>query len=202
MFGIGGWEFLLIAGIALLLFGPDKLPQFARTIGRLLRDFKRYQDLMESTFRAEMYSIDNPLVSDTFKKGKEFRERVQSGEFEQADDTTAGDGPAPEAGDGRGAAAGEAGAVPDEGGETDAPSASAASAESDPSDGGAVRESASADAPPVRRGLPEDHPLHDAYEAGADIGIDDDIDLSALDESDLGWVPGREAPGEEGADEA
>ncbi len=32
MFGIGGTEFLLIAAVALLLFGPDKLPQIARSI--------------------------------------------------------------------------------------------------------------------------------------------------------------------------
>lgn len=172
MFGIGGWEFLLIAGIALLLFGPDKLPQFARTIGRLLRDFKRYQDLMESTFRAEMYSIDNPLASDTFKKGKEFRERVQSGEFEQAEDADSAE-------------------------EDQAIDADAAG-----EDRAADADAAADREPPARTGLPEDHPLHHALEAGVDIGIDDDLDLSTLDASDLGWVPGREAPGEEGEGEA
>lgn len=75
MFGIGGWEFLIIAVVALLLFGPDKLPDLARTLGRFMGDFKRYRDIMESTIRAEMYasSTDKP---DPFKKGKEFREKV------------------------------------------------------------------------------------------------------------------------------
>ena len=179
MFGIGGWEFLLIASIALLLFGPDKLPQFARTIGRVLRDFKRYQDLMESTFRAEMYSIDNPLASDTFKKGKEFRERVEAGEFERSDGTE-GDEADGEPGDAHGTA------------EAD----DAASANNGPIDRPVAEE------PPVRAGLPADHPLHDALESGADIGIDDDLDLASLDASDLGWVPGRDTSGEEGEDKA
>lgn len=81
MFGIGSWEFMIIAVLALLLFGPDKLPQFARTIGRFTRDFKRYKDLIESTLRAEIYASDVSVKEDPFKKGKEFREKVESGEI-------------------------------------------------------------------------------------------------------------------------
>jgi len=81
LFGIGGWEFILIAGLALLLFGPDKLPQFARTLGRLMRDFKKYQALMESTIRGEILAADPTLQKDPFETGKEFREKVGSGQF-------------------------------------------------------------------------------------------------------------------------
>lgn len=81
MFGIGSWEFVLIVVLALLLFGPDKLPQFARTLGRFMRDFKRYQDLMESTIRAEVFANDPTARKDPFKTGKEFRERVAGGGF-------------------------------------------------------------------------------------------------------------------------
>lgn len=89
MFGIGGWEFVLIAVLALLLFGPDRLPQFARTIGRFMRDFKRYQDLMESTIRGEIFAADPNLKKDPFDKGKEFRERVAGGGFAKPAATTA-----------------------------------------------------------------------------------------------------------------
>ncbi|AEI39215.1 twin-arginine translocase TatA/TatE family subunit [Paenibacillus mucilaginosus] len=42
MFGnIGITEFLLIAVIALLLFGPKKLPELGRALGRTLREFKQ-----------------------------------------------------------------------------------------------------------------------------------------------------------------
>lgn len=84
MFGIGGWEFILIAVLALLLFGPDKLPQFARTVGRFMRDFKRYQDLMESTIRAEMFAADPGLRKDAFENAKEFRKKVAGGGFSKA----------------------------------------------------------------------------------------------------------------------
>jgi sec-independent protein translocase protein TatB len=100
LFGIGGWEFILIAVLALLLFGPDKLPQFARTVGRFLRDLKRYQDLMESTIRAEVYANDAEK-KDPFKTGKEFRERVASGGFAkpvepEAAEVEASEGEAPD----------------------------------------------------------------------------------------------------------
>ncbi|MBN1192612.1 MAG: twin-arginine translocase TatA/TatE family subunit [Coriobacteriia bacterium] len=81
MLGIGGWEFVVIVVLALLLFGPDKLPQFARTLGRFMRDFKRYQDLMESTIRAEVFAADPSLGKDPFKTGKDFREKVGGGGF-------------------------------------------------------------------------------------------------------------------------
>lgn len=88
MFGIGGWEFVFIAVLALLLFGPDKLPQFARTLGRFMRDIKKYQDLMESTVRGEILAADPDLQKkDAFQTGKEFRERVAGGGFAKASAT-------------------------------------------------------------------------------------------------------------------
>jgi TatA/E family protein of Tat protein translocase len=83
LFGIGGWEFVVIVVLALLLFGPDKLPQFARTLGRFMRDFKRYQDLMEATIRAEMFEADPSLRKDAFDTAKEFRKKVGGGGFEK-----------------------------------------------------------------------------------------------------------------------
>lgn len=41
MFGpIGGSEFLLILALALLLFGPRKLPQIGKNLGRALAEFR------------------------------------------------------------------------------------------------------------------------------------------------------------------
>ncbi len=69
MFGIGGIEFAAIVVLALLLLGPDKIPQVARTIGRFTREFKKYQAMMESTFRAEM------LLSEQEEAAKKAEER-------------------------------------------------------------------------------------------------------------------------------
>lgn len=49
---------LTIALIALLLFGPEKLPQYARTFGRFMAEFKRAQESFEATIRSEMYPSD------------------------------------------------------------------------------------------------------------------------------------------------
>jgi sec-independent protein translocase protein TatB len=81
LFGIGSWEFIVIVVLAMLLFGPDKLPQFARTLGRFMRDIKRYQDLMQSAVRAEMFASDDSGAKDPFKTGKDFREKVAGGGF-------------------------------------------------------------------------------------------------------------------------
>lgn len=62
MFGIGSTELILIAVFALLLFGPDKLPEYAKTFGKFMRQFNEYKDSVESTIRAEVYNIDPSLT--------------------------------------------------------------------------------------------------------------------------------------------
>jgi TatA/E family protein of Tat protein translocase len=54
VFSLGGGEILMVAVLALLLFGPDKIPQMARTVGRFMREFNKYKDIMESTVRTEL----------------------------------------------------------------------------------------------------------------------------------------------------
>jgi sec-independent protein translocase protein TatA len=39
--GIGFWEIVLILVVALILFGPNKLPELGRTIGRSMREFRQ-----------------------------------------------------------------------------------------------------------------------------------------------------------------
>lgn len=56
MFGIGGTELFIIALFAFLIFGPDKVPELARTIGKAMRVFKQAQEDMERVIRAEVNS--------------------------------------------------------------------------------------------------------------------------------------------------
>ncbi|WP_219833933.1 twin-arginine translocase TatA/TatE family subunit [Paenibacillus sp. R14(2021)] len=50
--GIGVTGFLLIALVALLLFGPNKLPELGRAFGRTLKEFKAgAKDIMEDEDR-------------------------------------------------------------------------------------------------------------------------------------------------------
>jgi TatA/E family protein of Tat protein translocase len=54
VFGISGFELVIIAAFALIIFGPDKIPDMARTAGRVMRQFRRTQEEMEAMVRAEM----------------------------------------------------------------------------------------------------------------------------------------------------
>ena len=58
MFTLGGTELLLLGVLVLLLFGPEKVPQLARTLGRAMREFNKYKDIMESAFRVEMQAAE------------------------------------------------------------------------------------------------------------------------------------------------
>ncbi len=55
---VGFDEIIFIAIIALLLFGPDKMPEYIRELGRLYAEFKKAQRDLESEFnRAVTTSI-------------------------------------------------------------------------------------------------------------------------------------------------
>lgn len=56
MFGISGFELLVIIAFVLLIFGPDKLPDLARTFGKAWQQFKRVESDMERLVRAEVYA--------------------------------------------------------------------------------------------------------------------------------------------------
>lgn len=55
MFGnIGLPELLIILSIALLIFGPKKLPEVGRSIGRALREFRRTSDEIKNKIEEEI----------------------------------------------------------------------------------------------------------------------------------------------------
>ena len=56
MFGISGVEFLIIAVLALVLLGPDQLPQVARTLGKWMRELRRATDDVRDQLETEMYA--------------------------------------------------------------------------------------------------------------------------------------------------
>lgn len=60
MFGINGAELLLILLFAFLIFGPDKLPEIARTIGKGIARFRAAQEDMNDVIRNDVYDPSNP----------------------------------------------------------------------------------------------------------------------------------------------
>lgn len=49
MFGIGAGEFVIILIAGLILFGPSKLPELGRSLGKLLREFRKAQSALSAT---------------------------------------------------------------------------------------------------------------------------------------------------------
>ena len=66
MFGISGFELLLVAVFALMIFGPDKIPEIARTVSKAIKTFKRAQADMERLINLEMYSNDPDKATSPF----------------------------------------------------------------------------------------------------------------------------------------
>lgn len=59
MFGIGGFELFIILLFGFLVFGPDKLPEMARTLGAALRKFKQAQAEMEAVIKDEVLDLND-----------------------------------------------------------------------------------------------------------------------------------------------
>ena len=58
MFDIGLQEMLLIGVIALLVFGPTKLPELGRMLGRAMREFRRASDEFRTTVETNLHIND------------------------------------------------------------------------------------------------------------------------------------------------
>jgi len=58
MFDIGLQEMLVIGVLALLVFGPSKLPELGRMVGRALREFRRASDEFRSTVESNLHIND------------------------------------------------------------------------------------------------------------------------------------------------
>ena len=71
MFGIGLPEMIIIAVVALIFIGPDKLPGVLRSIGRGLVELKRATSDVRSTVQEEMHKIEEEIEL------KEVRESAQ-----------------------------------------------------------------------------------------------------------------------------
>ena len=58
MFNIGLPEILIIGAIALIVFGPNKLPELAKALGRAMREFKKATDEVKESFEAETRDLE------------------------------------------------------------------------------------------------------------------------------------------------
>src|SRR6185369_8326038 len=60
---IGVQEMVVIFLVALVLFGPKKLPELGKTLAKAVTEFRRAQSDLKATFEREMHSIERETES-------------------------------------------------------------------------------------------------------------------------------------------
>jgi TatA/E family protein of Tat protein translocase len=58
---LGFSEMLVIFIVALLVFGPKKLPELGKSLGKGIREFRKATDELKSTWHDQVRDIENPL---------------------------------------------------------------------------------------------------------------------------------------------
>jgi Tat protein translocase TatB subunit len=87
MFGIGIQELIIIAIIALLIVGPKKLPDLAKTLGKGFRDFKNATEGVTEDLKDALKEDEKPKKDDGLKDSL----LVKKTESEEAKNEAAGD---------------------------------------------------------------------------------------------------------------
>jgi TatA/E family protein of Tat protein translocase len=84
MFGsIGPAELILIFVIALLVFGPKKLPEIGRSVGKAIREFKKTSDEIKGRIEEE---IEASEIKDIRKDIRSGMDDIKSGIMSFQDD--------------------------------------------------------------------------------------------------------------------
>jgi sec-independent protein translocase protein TatA len=84
MFGsIGPAELILIFVIALIVFGPKKLPEIGRSVGKALREFKKTSEeikgrIEEEIQASEIKDVGKTLQSELQSVQTEFKKEIES----------------------------------------------------------------------------------------------------------------------------
>lgn len=91
MFGVGLTELAVIVVVALLVFGPDRLPEFARQAGRMVRQVRKFSEAARDDIRAEL----GPEYADFDLRDLDPRRAVRKYIDQAWDETEEDPGPTP-----------------------------------------------------------------------------------------------------------
>ena len=78
MFDIGFWELAIIGVVALLVIGPERMPEMVRTIGQWVGQFQRLISNLKREIEAETRSDEYKLLNKEFlNEDKKFKAMVR-----------------------------------------------------------------------------------------------------------------------------
>jgi len=84
MFDIGFSEMIVVAVVALVVIGPEKLPKVARTLGYLVGRMQRYVNDVKADINREMELEELRKLKDEFQRSAQDFEQTIHGELQQA----------------------------------------------------------------------------------------------------------------------
>jgi len=93
VFGIGLPEMVLILAIALLVFGPKKLPEIGRSLGKAIRSFQDASKEFEDEFKRESARFEESVKMDARLEGSESQSVPEQAADRTAESTAAADAP-------------------------------------------------------------------------------------------------------------
>lgn len=83
MFGIGMPELILILAIALIVIGPKKLPDMARSLGKALNEFKSATQDFKDSIDTEVKDINKSQDNEIDRIEKRYKENMTSEKKDQ-----------------------------------------------------------------------------------------------------------------------
>ena len=87
MFGIGVPELILILIVGLVVFGPGKLPEIARSLGKGMREFKKATSAFSQAINAP---LETPVQQQATQQQQQTQQPVQQQAAVQPAENTAG----------------------------------------------------------------------------------------------------------------
>jgi sec-independent protein translocase protein TatB len=94
VFGVGIPELMVIAVVAVVVFGPDRLPEYARQAGRLVRQFRDLANSAQDQLREELGPEYADLKLTDLDPRQAIRRHILEAMNEEDDPSTAAEGSA------------------------------------------------------------------------------------------------------------
>ena len=91
MFGIGLPELIVIMVVALLVVGPSKLPDLARSLGKTFQEFKRMADDVKETLEDETSDVKDSSEQQAESKEEPEKESDKTETVQEQTDSTKND---------------------------------------------------------------------------------------------------------------